>query len=304
MTPPVPPQKLLARIGEESAEGYVAAGRAIRSEVEGLLGGGWTWESKRVLDFGCGSGRLLGRFSPEELSRGEFVGVDIDEPSVAWVNANLGPEVVARTIGEEPPLPFDGASFDLVVASSVVTHLTDLWAEWMVELHRVLAPDGLMIVSFFSDAYAPVLLPDVEWDPDRVGMLALGYGAPWSAGGPMVLFSEWWIRAHWGRLFDIEHLRTSGFAAAADVPSQGVVVLRRKEVELTPDDLRAPEPDEPRELAALETALAQTQRERADLNRGHDAYADAYEAARRELEALKRRPLARLDSRLRRRIGR
>jgi hypothetical protein len=135
-------------------------------------------------------------------------------------------------------------------------------------------------------------------------MLVLGYGAPWSAGGPMVLFSEWWIRAHWGRLFEVEHLRSSGFAAPADQPSQGVALLRRKPVTLSPDDLRAPERDEPREIAALTTALAQTQRERAALNERHDAYARGYADTRRELDELRGGLLGRVVSAARRRLHR
>jgi SAM-dependent methyltransferase len=296
MTPAVPPEGLLRRIGEADAKSYLAAGRAIRVQVEALLEDGWGWSGKDVLDFGCGCGRLLGRFSGESVA---LTGVDIHEPSVAWVNAHLGPAVSARVIGEAPPLPFAAGSFDVVIAASVITHLTDWWAEWMVELHRVLKPDGVLIASFFSEAYAPVLIPDVPWDPDRVGMLVLGYGAPWEAGGPMVLFSEWWIRAHWGRLFEVEHFQASGFAAPGDQPSQGVVVLRRKDVELTPEELRAPEPGEPREIAALETALAQTQRERAELNERHDAYAGAYAETKRELDRLKRGVVGRLASRVR-----
>ena len=282
MTPPVPPAELLARIGEESAESYLGAGRAIKLDVEALAG---PLAGRRVLDFGCGCGRLLRHLDAEP------VGVDIDAPSVAWVNEHLTAR--AHVIGEGPPLPFEDGAFDVVVAVSVITHLTDLWAEWLLELHRVLAPGGLLVASFFSEAYAPVLVPGLEWNPDRVGMLTLGYGAPWSAGGPMVLFSDWWIRAHWGRAFDVEALKTSGFAAPADAPSQGVAVLRRRDVALAPADLRAPEPGEPRELAALETALAQTQRERAELNRRHDEYAEAYAKAQAELDALRPGPRGR-----------
>jgi SAM-dependent methyltransferase len=265
---------LLARIGEDSAESYLGAGRAIHAEVEALAG---PLGDRRVLDFGCGCGRLLRHLGPTA------VGVDIDEQAVAWVTANL--EADAHTIGEVPPLPFEDGAFDVVVASSVLTHLTDLWAPWLLDLHRVLAPGGLLVASFFGEAYAPILAPDLDWDEDRVGMLALGYGAPWSAGGPMVLFSEWWLRAHWGRAFEVEELRTRGFAAPADGPSQGVALLRRRDVSLTPDDLRAAEPGEPREIAGLETALRETQRERAELNRAHDEYAEAYARARAELDA-------------------
>src|SRR3712207_8661275 len=45
----------------------------------------------------------------------------------------------------------------------------------------------------------------------RIGMTVLGYGHPWEAGGPMVLHSEWWIRAHWGRAFEIDYFQPGGF---------------------------------------------------------------------------------------------
>jgi hypothetical protein len=41
------------------------------------------------------------------------------------------------------------------------------------------------------------------WDEDRIGMNVLRPDQPWDAGGPVVLMSDWWVRAHWGRAFEI-----------------------------------------------------------------------------------------------------
>ncbi|MBV9363211.1 MAG: class I SAM-dependent methyltransferase, partial [Solirubrobacterales bacterium] len=41
--------------------------------------------------------------------------------------------------------------FDLIFAWSVYTHITDRWAEWLLEHHRVLADDGLLFASFIGE---------------------------------------------------------------------------------------------------------------------------------------------------------
>jgi len=53
---------------------------------------------------------------------------------------------------------------DLVWSVSVFTHLTDHWAGWLAELHRVLAPGGLAIVSFLGGAMYGAWTGDA-WDP-------------------------------------------------------------------------------------------------------------------------------------------
>ena len=92
-------------------------------------------------------------------------------------------------------------------------------------------------------------------------MNVLRHGADWDVGGPLVLHSPWWIRGHWGRAFDIVELRPSGFGSRTDRSrSHGVVVLRRKPVRVSVDDLKALE-DDPREIAALQHNIEQLQRE-------------------------------------------
>src|SRR5690606_19662858 len=89
-----------------------------------------------------------------------------------------------------------------------------------------------------------------EWDEDRVGMMVLAPGQSWDKGGPMVFHSPWWLRAHWGRAFEILSLTEAGFAHPDPDFGQGLVVMRRKDVQLAPADLEAPS-DDPREAPAL-----------------------------------------------------
>ena len=110
-----------------------------------------------------------------------------------------------------------------------------------------------------------------EWDPNRIGMTVLGYGRPWRAGGPMILHSEWWIRAHWGRAFTVEAFEERGIEG-----QDAVVLLRDRRPAPSIAQLDAPQPDEPRELVAARHAIELLHREHATVNRQHDEYAQAY----------------------------
>jgi hypothetical protein len=114
----------------------------------------------------------------------------------------------------------------------------------------------------------------------------------------MILHSEWWLRAHWGRAFDVAGL-VPGVAGDQDL----VILEQPGTPPPTAAALAAPEPGEPRELAAALHAVELAQREHADLNRRHDAYAAAYHAELARTEAL-RREVARLRQGVLRRAAR
>jgi len=79
-------------------------------------------------------------------------------------------------------------------------------------------------------------------------------GQDWELGGPMVLHSPWWLREHWGRLFEIETIEPRGFAGNHPSWGQhdhGVVVARKTERAASFEELTRVNPSEPREAIAL-----------------------------------------------------
>jgi len=259
---PLPPLELADRVGAVSGpngslEPFLAIGHGVRALIESVLPEGWSWEGRRVLDFGCGAGRVLRHFSPESANA-QFVGCDIDAPSIAWLQEHLCPPFEAFVNAETPPLAQPDASFDLVYAVSVFTHVSDEWSGWLLDLHRVLKEDGLLVASVLGGGMSEEIAQE-PWDPDRIGMNVLGRSKPWSKGGPNVLISEWWLRAHWGRIFEVLHYKEFGQGG------QDVVLMRRRPVRASREELERPERGEPRELESLRHNVHQLHRESAGL---------------------------------------
>jgi SAM-dependent methyltransferase len=243
-----PPDRLATRVGG-SAEGYREIAGFHRERIGSLLPADWSWEGKRVLDFGCGPGRTLSEFS-REAEQAEFVGCDIHAESLAWARANL-PRFTFVQNREEPPLDLPAGSFDLVYGVSVFTHLTEHWSGWLAEIHRLLRPGGLGVFSFLGEAlWQPFGAgAQAEWVEDETGMLVTLPGRSWDEGGPNVFHSEWWLREHWGRGFEIVELRARDTWRGAE--GHGWIVLRRQPGELSAEELERPNPSDPREARAL-----------------------------------------------------
>ena len=222
-----------------------------RQTITGLLPDGWAFDGRRILDFGCGPGLTLREFR-HEAAVAEFWGVDVDEASVATLSATLVPPMHGATCGYSPPLPFDSSSFDLAWAISVFTHLTDNSIPWLLELHRILKPDGLLIATYMG-AWMSEFVAAEPWDENRIGMNVLRHNHPWADGGPIVLISEWWLREHWGRAFEVVRI-------AEPVHNFSWVLMRKRDVELTADDVECPS-DDPREFYAVRHNLHRAQRE-------------------------------------------
>ena len=227
-------------------ESFDALGSDARRRIVGMLPEGWTFQGKRVLDFGCGPGKVLRHFLAE--ARGaQFEGCDIHTPSVEWVEQNLNPPVRAFVNEESPPLLRPDGSYDLVWAMSVFTHLSEASLAWLLELHRVLDGDGLLIATILGRAMWEAR-EDAPWREDEIGMAVVGHGEHWDAGGPVTYISRWWLEEHWGRLFDIVEVREG------EAPGEHtVVLLRKRPASLSPEELEAAEDE--REIAALRTQV-------------------------------------------------
>ena len=94
------------------------------------------------LDAGCGDGRYLRALDAELPER--IAGVDIAERILETARAAI-PRAELRQANLEQ-LPFDGASFDLVLCTQVIEHILDARAG-VAELARVLRPSGRLVIS-------------------------------------------------------------------------------------------------------------------------------------------------------------
>jgi malonyl-CoA O-methyltransferase len=107
-----------------------------------------TLAGRRVIELGCGTGRVLGPLR----ERGAIVtGVDFAPGMLAKAAAkHPDVELVLHDLSA-PPLPFAEASFDVVVSSLVLEHIADL-ASFFAEARRLCRPGGTMALSTMHPA--------------------------------------------------------------------------------------------------------------------------------------------------------
>ena len=148
LVPPVPPEELRKITVAPETEVFLWTGLVdvLRClELYERHRGPVAPERTVLLDLGCGCGRLC-RFL-NDLERWEAHASDVNPDLVHWCQETL-PGV--RTVLNEPapPLPYLQEQFDLIYSLSIFTHLPETRANaWLTELHRVLAPGGLLILS-------------------------------------------------------------------------------------------------------------------------------------------------------------
>ena len=158
-----------------------------RREVRQLIDDAGLTESTRVLDIGCGPGRLaialLDRFGPPLRSQGGYLGVDIIKGVVDWCSKEINPRHPSMTFvhldrhhrrysgrgakGVAPIVPAPDGEADLVYLFSVVSHMegADLPGH-LTEYERVMAPGGRLVLTGFI---LEGKIPDVEENPSMPG---------------------------------------------------------------------------------------------------------------------------------------
>jgi SAM-dependent methyltransferase len=158
----------------------------------------------RLLEIGCGVGRLAYELADYLVDGGSYTGFDISETAIAWLNDHYAPRLPNFRFdhldvhnprfnpdGNHQPaserFPYADASFDFVCAFEVFMHMERAGVErYLGEIDRVLVPGGRAVVTFMAilDDAAPggiggrpfVAVGDGVYTrlPDRQGW-SLGY---------------------------------------------------------------------------------------------------------------------------------
>jgi len=147
---PDPPSHLMHRVvGQEAtSRSFLESGLVDwRRLYLSLVEGGFNFDAGgRVLDFGCGCGRILRLFS-RYAATCDLYGGDVDAEAVNYCASTLD---FARfsVLGKLPPTSFPRESFDAVYAFSVFSHLPErVHRLWLEDLFRIMRPAGILVLT-------------------------------------------------------------------------------------------------------------------------------------------------------------
>jgi SAM-dependent methyltransferase len=138
-------------------------------------------EGKRVLELGCGTGKLL-----DELSPSYGLGVDLSANMITIAQQNFpNLEFIQGDLEDESLISSIEGTFDFIILSDTIGFLDDC-EDAFSKLHSLCTPDTRLIISYYSWHWQPVLtlgeriglkMPSVEMNwlstEDSMGFLHL-----------------------------------------------------------------------------------------------------------------------------------
>jgi SAM-dependent methyltransferase len=223
---PVPPEALQIRVAGAAAGQYQLSGGVVADQIVRVLAdaGRPADRCRRVLDFGCGPGRVISAMR-ERLPNAQLFGSDIDAEAISWAQGALSDVAEFHVNRAAPPLPFPDDAFDLVYSISTFTHLpADMQWRWLAELRRVIRPGGLLLTTKLDPGEYDLPL-DIKIEGLKRGTIYWDAAAP-TEGLPdfyrLAYHTHWFVEREWSRYFDVLRIGSHDLNNTQDA-----VLLRR-----------------------------------------------------------------------------
>lgn len=218
LEPPLPPTENVGRvINGPSLNKYVLGGTSLFGRFQHVLSdpaiGPGLSRCRRILDWGCGAGRLTRYLLAEAPPDQEVWGADVDSVNVDWCRSTY-PDAHFEQIPLLPPTLLPDGFFDLIIGVSVLTHLREAVAtQWLHELRRIAAPGALLLLT----THGPSLMA-LNAAPGRLAAALSRDGMLFTGVNPQLSFSDAdhdqpyyvdvchshdFIRSRWGQEFDV-----------------------------------------------------------------------------------------------------
>lgn len=223
---PIPLEPLRWRVtGNKDPEAFLKSGKNnfkdIQSTLEKINQDISSFE--KILDFGCGCGRVIRWFAPLSQSV-ELHGTDFDYEAIEWCHNNLTFCKFSKNM-ELPPLNYASNTFDLIYAISIFTHLNEEYQfKWLQELKRISKKNGILFLttkSKFLLEKSPEAIRDRGIKLlDTEGFFCTG-GKFWKGVFPEyfsdTFHTKEYIIEKWSKYFHIVDYIPKGMAAGQDI---------------------------------------------------------------------------------------
>jgi len=163
---PIPPENLRVWVGPFSdADVFTESGKEMVHSIIALCE---LNPDARVLEVGCGCGRIAAALGTYLSDKGRYDGFDVAAPLIDWCRQELEPRLpqfrfhladAVHAAGHNPTgsesaagfeFPYPDNAFDLAILASVLTHmLPDAIENYVRQTVRVLASGGSAFMSVF-----------------------------------------------------------------------------------------------------------------------------------------------------------
>ena len=171
----LPPDYLIYESFRMNYSKYYDGGKEVANELAEIFGKYVELRNAKILDWGCGPGRVIRHLPGITGNNCEYFATDYNKESVDWCRHNLqGIHFNNNTL--EASLPYADNTFDVIYGISIFTHLSEaLHYQWYEELFRILRPGGILYLTTHGNNFKVKLTAKEVADFDQGHLIVRGY---------------------------------------------------------------------------------------------------------------------------------